>query len=132
MADASPVVRLERVKKAYGVGSPVEVEVLHGIDLELKRVEFVALTGPSGSGKSTLLNIIGLLDRPTSGRLFIEGRETSGLNDTELTKITRTQHRVTVSQSPPRFGAPARTGGDMFVVFCERAPRHGWQRRRGF
>ncbi len=87
MVDATPVVRLEGVKKAYGVGSPVEVEVLHGIDLELKRGEFVALTGPSGSGKSTLLNIIGLLDRPTSGRLFIEGRETSGLNDTELTKL---------------------------------------------
>ena len=87
VVNASPVVRLEGVKKAYGLGSPVEVEVLHGIDLELKRGEFVALTGPSGSGKSTLLNIIGLLDRPTSGRLFIEGRETSGLNDTELTKL---------------------------------------------
>ncbi len=87
VADASPVVRLEGVKKAYGVGSAVEVEVLHGIDLELKRGEFVALTGPSGSGKSTLLNIIGLLDRPTSGRLFIEGRETGSLNDTELTKL---------------------------------------------
>ena len=87
MVNAVPVVRLEAVKKAYGVGSHVEVEVLHGIDLELKRGEFVALTGPSGSGKSTLLNIIGLLDRPTSGRLFIEGRETSGLDDTELTKL---------------------------------------------
>ena len=87
MVNSSPVVRLERVKKVYGVGTPVEVEVLHGIDLELKRGEFVALTGPSGSGKSTLLNIIGLLDRPTSGRLCIEGRETSGLNDTELTNL---------------------------------------------
>jgi lipoprotein-releasing system ATP-binding protein len=75
------------VKKAYNVGTPVEVEVLHGIDLELQRGEFVALTGPSGSGKSTLLNIIGLLDRPTSGRLFIGERETGALNDTELTKL---------------------------------------------
>jgi lipoprotein-releasing system ATP-binding protein len=65
----------------------VEVEVLHGIDLELRRSEFVALIGPSGSGKSTLLNIIGLLDRPTSGRLFIEGKETSTLDDAELTRI---------------------------------------------
>ena len=87
MADASPVVRLEAVTKAYSVGTPVEVEVLHGIDLELKRGEFVALTGPSGSGKSTLLNIIGLLDRPTTGKLFISGRETGGLNDTELTHL---------------------------------------------
>lgn len=79
--------RLEGVRKAYNVGTPVEVEVLHGIDLVLERGEFVALTGPSGSGKSTLLNIIGLLDRPTSGRLFIGGRETSELDDTELTKL---------------------------------------------
>ena len=75
------------IRKAYNVGTPVEVEVLHGIDLELQRGEFVALTGPSGSGKSTLLNIIGLLDRPTSGQLFITERETSHLNDTELTKL---------------------------------------------
>ena len=75
------------VKKAYNVGTPIEVEVLHGIDLELQRGEFVALTGPSGSGKSTLLNIIGLLDRPTSGHLFIGERETGALNDTELTKL---------------------------------------------
>lgn len=87
MADAEPVVRLEGVRKAYNVGTPVEVEVLHGIDLLLERGEFVALTGPSGSGKSTLLNIIGLLDRPTSGRLFIGGRETSELDDAELTKL---------------------------------------------
>ena len=75
------------IRKAYNVGTPVEVEVLHGIDLELQRGEFVALTGPSGSGKSTLLNIIGLLDRPTSGQLFITERETSQLNDTDLTKL---------------------------------------------
>ena len=87
MAEAPPVVRLEGVRKAYNVGTPVEVEVLHGIDLELQRGEFVALIGPSGSGKSTLLNIIGLLDRPTGGKLFIGGRETGGLNDKELTKL---------------------------------------------
>ena len=87
MAESPAVVRLMGVRKAYSVGTPVEVEVLHGIDLELKRGEFVALTGPSGSGKSTLLNIIGLLDRPTSGRLFIGERETGALNDSELTKL---------------------------------------------
>jgi lipoprotein-releasing system ATP-binding protein len=84
---STSVVRLEQIKKAYGAGTPVEVEVLHGIDLSLNRGEFVALTGPSGSGKSTLLNIIGLLDRPTSGHLFIKDRETSTLSDTELTKL---------------------------------------------
>jgi lipoprotein-releasing system ATP-binding protein len=81
------VLRLEGVTKSYNLGTPVEVEVLHGIDLVLRRGEFVALIGPSGSGKSTLLNIIGLLDRPTTGRLFIEGQETSTLSDAELTHI---------------------------------------------
>jgi len=87
VAEAVPVVRLVGIRKAYNVGLPVEVEVLHGIDLVIKRGEFVALTGPSGSGKSTMLNIIGLLDRPTLGQLFITERETSHLNDTELTKL---------------------------------------------
>jgi lipoprotein-releasing system ATP-binding protein len=87
VADNTLVLRLEKVSKSYNVGTPVEVEVLHEIDLTLERGEFVALIGPSGSGKSTLLNIIGLLDRPTTGRLFIEGHETSTLGDAELTKL---------------------------------------------
>ena len=87
MADQSSVLRLEGVCKSYIVGTPVEVEVLHGIDLELRRGEFIALTGPSGSGKSTLLNLIGLLDRPTKGRLVIDGRDTGRMDDTEITKL---------------------------------------------
>lgn len=87
MAEPNPVLRLEGVCKSYNVGTPVEVEVLHGIDLILQRGEFIALTGPSGSGKSTLLNIIGLLDRPTKGRLFIEGHETSKLDDAAITAL---------------------------------------------
>jgi lipoprotein-releasing system ATP-binding protein len=81
------VLRLDGVRKSYNIGSPVEVEVLHGIDLTLERGEFVALIGPSGSGKSTLLNIIGLLDSPTSGKLFIEGQETSKLDDAAITSL---------------------------------------------
>lgn len=87
MAEQAEVLRLDGVCKAYNVGTPIEVEVLHNIDLVLHQCEFVALIGPSGSGKSTLLNIIGLLDRPTQGRLFIEGHETSKLNDAEITKL---------------------------------------------
>jgi lipoprotein-releasing system ATP-binding protein len=82
-----PVLRLEGVTKSYALGTPVETEVLHGIDLKLERQEFASLIGPSGSGKSTLLNIIGLLDRPTNGKLFIEGQDTSTLDDTALTKL---------------------------------------------
>jgi lipoprotein-releasing system ATP-binding protein len=84
---ADPVLRLDDIHKAYNVGMPVEIEVLHGISLELARGELCALIGPSGSGKSTLLNIIGLLDRPTGGRLFVEGRDTSALNDAVLTSL---------------------------------------------
>ena len=87
MAELAPVLRLERVCKSYNIGQPIEVEVLHDIDLVLQPGEFVALIGPSGSGKSTLLNIMGLLDRPTKGRLFIEGDETSTLDDTAITKL---------------------------------------------
>src|SRR5690606_18801610 len=67
--------------------TPVETEVLHGIDLELRRGEFCAVMGPSGSGKSTLLNIVGLLDRPTSGTLAVCGEETTRLDDAALTRL---------------------------------------------
>ena len=84
---ADEILRLEKVCKAYNVGQPSETEVLHDIDLRLKRGEFLALIGPSGSGKSTLLNIVGLLDRPTSGRLLIKGQDTGTLGDAELTRL---------------------------------------------
>lgn len=87
MADQAPVLRLETVCKTYNAGTPAEVEVLHDIDLVLERGEFVALMGPSGSGKSTLLNIIGLLDRPNSGKLYINGQDTGLLADEALTKL---------------------------------------------
>jgi len=87
VAETGPVLRLEGVCKSYNVGQPTEVEVLHDIDLELRRGDFVALIGPSGSGKSTLLNIIGLLDSPTKGRLFIEGHETGKLDDAAITTL---------------------------------------------
>ena len=83
----SPVLRLEAVCKTYNPGTAAEVEVLHTIDLVLQHGEFVALMGPSGSGKSTLLNIIGLLDRPTSGTLIINGEDTGTLGDKALTKL---------------------------------------------
>ena len=84
---AEQILRLEKVCKAYNIGQPSETEVLHDIDLRLERGEFLALMGPSGSGKSTLLNIVGLLDRPTSGRIFIKGQDTSTLGDGEITRL---------------------------------------------
>ena len=83
----TPVIQLEGLTKAYNVGTPVETEVLHGLDLSLAQGEFAALIGPSGSGKSTLLNIIGLLERPTGGRLSIAGRDTASLSEAEITQL---------------------------------------------
>jgi lipoprotein-releasing system ATP-binding protein len=80
------VLRLDGIRKSYLSGES-ELEVLHGIDLTLQRGEFAALIGPSGSGKSTLLNLIGLLDRPTAGQLFIDGEETSTLPESSITKL---------------------------------------------
>ncbi|MBL0124308.1 MAG: ABC transporter ATP-binding protein [Betaproteobacteria bacterium] len=84
---SSAVLQLLDIRKSYNVGTPAETEVLHGVNLELRPGEFVALIGPSGSGKSTLLNIMGLLDRPSSGQLFIAGQETSTLDEKKLTEL---------------------------------------------
>jgi len=89
VADARPPVtlRLEGLRKSYAVGTPVETEVLHGIDLTLQRGEFAALIGPSGSGKTTLLNVIGLLDQPSAGQLAVAGQEASALDEMEATRL---------------------------------------------
>lgn len=81
------VVELKKVCKSFNVGKPNEIEILHNIQLQLGRGDFCAVMGPSGSGKSTLLNIIGLLDRPTSGQLIINGEETTQLDDHALTRL---------------------------------------------
>jgi lipoprotein-releasing system ATP-binding protein len=86
-AASTAVVRLRGVRKSFNVGTPVETEILHGIDLTLGQGEFCAVMGPSGSGKSTLLNIVGLLDRPTAGSLSICGEDTVLLDDTRLTQL---------------------------------------------
>ncbi len=80
---ADPVLRLEGVVKDYG--ERVRTRVLFGIDLTLAAGEIVALIGPSGSGKSTLLNLVGLLDRPTGGRIILAGEDTTRLDDERLT-----------------------------------------------
>jgi lipoprotein-releasing system ATP-binding protein len=81
------IVELSDVRKSYGLGTPVETEVLHGINLAISEGEFAALTGPSGSGKSTLLNLIGLLEAPTSGRLQVDGVDIAGMTDATLTAL---------------------------------------------
>lgn len=80
------VLNIEDVSKSYMLGK-LAVPVLHNIDLEINEGEFAAIMGPSGSGKSTLMNLIGCLDRPTSGRIIIGDMDTSILSDMELSRI---------------------------------------------
>jgi lipoprotein-releasing system ATP-binding protein len=82
---ADPLLSVERVVRDYG--EHVLTRALAGVDLVLEPGEFAALIGPSGSGKSTLLNIVGLLDRPTAGRVVLAGTDTSGLDERALTAL---------------------------------------------
>ncbi len=77
------VVELRNVFKNYQLGK-VTVRVLKNINLIVKKGEFLSIIGPSGSGKSTLLNLIGCLDKPTSGKIYIDGIDSSGMNDNQL------------------------------------------------
>ena len=85
----SALIELNDVRKSYNIGLPSAAEVLHGLSLQIKRGEFVALIGPSGSGKSTLLNIVGLLERMTSGSYRINGTLVGSLDDRALTLLRR-------------------------------------------
>jgi len=80
------LIKLENVWKIYKLDE-VKVEALRGVSLRIKRGEFVAIMGPSGSGKSTLLHIIGVLDRPTKGKLLLDGKDVQQLDDDALAKI---------------------------------------------
>lgn len=84
MAD-STLAELVGVTKSYGAGE--DAPVLRGVDLAVRAGESVAIMGPSGCGKSTLLNILGTLDRPTSGKVFLGGRDVSGLGEVELSRL---------------------------------------------
>jgi putative ABC transport system ATP-binding protein len=83
-----PVVEAVNLKKTYMLGK-VPVEALHGVNLKVESGEFVSILGPSGSGKSTLLNLIGALDKPSTGKMLIEGTDLATLNDDQLTDVRR-------------------------------------------
>jgi len=82
------IVEIEGLRKIYGEGA-AEVAALDGVDLSVEAGEFVAVMGPSGCGKSTLLNMVGGLDRPTSGRISVDGHDLTDLDDDVLTELRR-------------------------------------------
>ncbi|HLU83135.1 MAG TPA: ABC transporter ATP-binding protein [Trueperaceae bacterium] len=87
---ATSAVRAVDLRKRYRLGE-LTINALDGVSIDVKKGEFVAVMGPSGSGKSTLLYLLGLLDTPDSGTVAIEGRETGGLTDDELTGLRRSR-----------------------------------------
>ncbi len=84
--DNTPVIQIEGITKVYGEAE-AQVHALAGVNLRVERGEFVAIMGPSGSGKSTLMNILGCLDRPTSGTYLLDGEDVSQMNKNELAVI---------------------------------------------
>jgi putative ABC transport system ATP-binding protein len=88
MENKQPIVDIVNVSKRYSVGKST-IQALNSISIAINRGEFIAITGESGSGKSTLLQLIGCLDKPTEGQITIAGKDTSTLNDTQLSDLRK-------------------------------------------
>ena len=86
METSKPVIRLENIWKIYKIGD-VKVEAIRGITLSIKEKEFVAITGPSGSGKSTMMNMVGALDVPTKGAIYLDNKDISKMHESDLAEI---------------------------------------------
>ncbi len=85
---STDVIVTQHLSKTYG-RPPLQVYALRETDLAIKRGDYIAIIGPSGSGKSTLMNLLGCLDKPSTGKLFIDGKDVSTLNEKELARIRR-------------------------------------------
>lgn len=88
MADTSrPIIFMHGIVKSFYIGTPNELEILHGLDISVTKGQFVSIVGASGSGKSTLMNIVGALDRQTAGQYVLDGIDVSKIGDEELSSI---------------------------------------------
>jgi len=121
------VARAEGIVKTYG--ERVVTHVLRGIDLELEAGEFCALTGPSGSGKTTFLNLVGLLDRPTEGRILIRGQDTDPLTD-EARTLLRGRTLGFIFQFHHLLSAFTALENVMMPLLAQRGRREEWMRER--
>ena len=121
----STIVEAINLKKTYMLGK-VPVEALRGVDLTVERGDFLSIVGPSGSGKSTLLNLVGALDKPTSGVLRIDGSDVSKLSDNQLTGLRRRVGFVfQFFNLIPRFSARGNVELPMAIAGVGRAERRG-------
>ena len=87
MEEQHSMIELQGIIKRFYIGQPNELEILHGIDLNVNRGEFVSIVGSSGSGKTTMMNIIGILDRPTEGGYMLDGVDVAHAKDRDLSMI---------------------------------------------
>ena len=124
------VIRLERLEKVYQSGEDVMVRAVKGVSLRICEGEFVAVMGASGSGKSTLMNMIGCLDRPTSGRYFLDGEEVACKSKAELSRV-RNRRLGFVFQG---FNLLSRTSAlenvELPMLYAPRCPSRAELRRR--
>jgi putative ABC transport system ATP-binding protein len=119
------VIKLEEITRVYKVGVE-RIHALDGVDLELRENEYVAIMGPSGSGKSTLMNVLGCLDRVTSGRYELDGQNTTGMSDAALARV-RNERIGFVFQS---FELLSRSNALKNVEMPLIYSRNGWWSRR--
>lgn len=84
---AKPIISMKGIVKSFYIGTPNELEILHGLDISVPEGQFVSIVGASGSGKSTLMNIVGALDRQTAGQYVLDGIDVTKIDDNELSSI---------------------------------------------
>ena len=87
MSQGKKLIEMRGIIKRFYIGQPNELEILHGVDLDVREGEFISIVGASGSGKSTLMNLIGVLDKPTEGHYRLDGTDVEDADDTELSAI---------------------------------------------
>jgi len=117
------IIEAVNLKKTYLLGK-VPVDALRGVNLKVESGDFLAILGPSGSGKSTILNLIGVLDKPTDGKMFIEGVDVSTLNDNQLADLRRRIGFVfQFFNLIPRFTARENVELSMSIAGLDRAER---------
>jgi putative ABC transport system ATP-binding protein len=119
----SPMIEIENMTKVYRMGE-VEVYALRGITLSIKQGEIISIVGASGSGKSTLLNIIGCLDRPTSGRYFFDGADVSQLSHNQLAEMRNKKFGFVFQDYNLLSRADALANVELPLIYCASRDKH--------